>query len=246
MGSPITSPATTDGWRPPQWQSGNSGPALTMVVTNPNTGEKTIYVFDTSLRADHEGQSVITLNPTQSGAPIADHAYIMPRRLTVELLMSDAMQSYFIQPPPGTLQSILSNPGSSGFSAGYWAGPSKSVSAYQTLLQVRSQRWPVSIATRLTTYDLMIISEVRAVESQETRYGGKFTVTFTEIFTATVTAKLTDSTRKQVTIITIGGTVNLQPVPDNIRTVLGSYPTIGGVSTAFQSARPRSVPGAGN
>ena len=253
MGTSLTVPAQ-QGWRPPQWARGV--PALTIVATDQNTGVSTIYVFDGTLHADHEQQSVITLNPIQTGAPIADHAYPMPARLTAELMTSDAMQSWFVAPPAGSLQSILSGGGGSGYTQGYWITPNKQVSAFETLLSLSSNRIPVSVATLLHTYDVMLVSDVRAVESSETRYAGKFTVTFTQIFTAVVEYNPpTASDDPQATIIAMSGTSAPAPVPQSIQVSNFLGPLIPNMSampgeTPFSqlpfNSQAASVPAAGS
>jgi len=86
--------------------------------------------------------------------------------LTVEIAMSDAMQSYTI---------------------GQWSsGPTRSISAYQTLKALQLANTPVSLATKLASYSLMMITDCRAEETKDTKYALKATVTFTEIFTGTV------------------------------------------------------------
>ena len=195
-------------WRPPQWNK--QQPALTIaamdpsVDPDPSTGGQVTYVFDGTMRADHDQESVITLNPVQSGAPIADHAYVVPSRLTVELLMSDAMQSY-----------------TSGQFAG---GASRSVSAYQLLKKAQKQKWLLTVTTRLASYDNMVITSVHGAESPETRYGAKFSVTFTQILTASVEAVNTrflvpdESARPQATENTNVGQLPAEEVPDSITT----------------------------
>lgn len=186
----------TSPWRPPQWDGVLA--TLTMSVTDAQ-GQATLYVFDGAIRVQHEENTVITLNPVQNGAPIADHAYTVPPRVTAELMMSDAMQAY---------------------SASAWGGgPSKSVSAYQVLVKLQESKTVVQIATRLRQYDKMLIANVRAEETKETRFGSRFTVTFQKILTASISTSSTatpDSDIPQVTGQTQGGQVQTSPVPAQV------------------------------
>jgi hypothetical protein len=196
---------TASPWRPPQWPASQSF-TLTMTAQDPTTGNKTAYIFDAIPRAEHEQRAVVTLNPIQSGAAITDHAYIVPPTLTVEIKMSDSMQS---------------------FTLGQFADqPSRSVSAYQTLLAIQEQRLPVRVATRLRTYDQMLITEVRAEETKDNRYALKAWVTFTGILTASI--ELTSSTISfdvnplnsvlpQTTAQTITGQVQTLPVAATVQ-----------------------------
>ena len=227
----MTVQGATGAFRPANWKSKDT---LTITATETTQGAKgqpvntaVAYVFDGVLHADHYQQSVITLNPVQTGAPIADHAYTMPQRLTVELLMSDAMQSYYIT---------------------QWQdGPTRSYSAYQKLLSLQQQRTPLQVATRMNQYDRMLVTEVRAAESSETKYGGKFYVTFTQILTAQIEATnssfnpLTDSSDPQTTVQTTVGQVATVP-PSAATQALNYTPLATPVPAAGQWS---SLPGLG-
>src|SRR6185312_8878860 len=122
----------TGSWRPPQWNQ----PALTSITIpaqppDPVTGlavPSYTFVFDAILRAEHSQELKHTEHPVQTGANITDHMYPMPARLVLEIGMSDAMDSY---------------------SPGNWSGnPSKSVSAYETLLNFQNNKNLLTITTR--------------------------------------------------------------------------------------------------
>lgn len=158
-------------WRPPQWANGTQL-SLTLTATDPNTQRTTVYVFDAIIRNVHDRDTVITLNPVQTGAALSDHAYVVPPRVTTEIMMSDSMQSFI---------------------TGQWAdGPSRSVSAYQTLVGIQEQKLGLSLATRYWQYDNMMITNIRAEEKKDTLYAGKFSVTFQQILLASV--EVTNST----------------------------------------------------
>lgn len=201
------------GYRPPQW--GGSGPsstqpALTMLTTDPTSGQQTAYVFDCIEDITHEAEERITRNPVQTGSAISDHAYAEPMRVTAELIMSDALQSFTI---------------------GQFAnGPSRSVAAFQLLLQLKASRSVVQIATRLNTYQNMLIESVTAHEKADTRFGLSATVTFRQIILASVEQvqsnmsfgdnynPITDSTRPQTTAgSSIVGQAQPQTVPQSMQ-----------------------------
>ncbi len=225
-GAPLL-PGVMGPWRPPQWAG---GPALTVSVEDPNTRVKTVYVFDGIIRAHHEQRSVITLNPVQTGAAISDHAYAIPARLDVEIAMSDAMQS---------------------FDVSQWNdGPSRSVSAYQTLVALQKNRTVVQVATRLRQYDQMLVSDVRAEETKETAFALKARVCFTEIIRASVEVTsssikwdVADSALPQVTGQTVGGQAQVSPVPASVQ---GQNATAKLTGSGPLAAVKRSISGAGN
>lgn len=207
---PTTFSAGSPGaWRPPQWANSSNIPALTML----NTQDGTLYIFDSCESIDHDQEQVITLNPVQTGAAISDHAYVVPIRVTATILMSDSMQS---------------------FTVGQFAnGPSRSVAAYQTLLTIQNQHILLTIATRLQPlgYQNMEIASLRAEETKDTRFAGRFVVAFQQIITASVEQVSTtvgtvpadynpntDSTRPQTTAgQTITGQTQTTPIPQSIQ-----------------------------
>lgn len=227
--SPTTSsPGTSGPWRPKQWGNKGYKPPLTLTTQDPTLVQQTIYVFDTTIRAEHHQPSVVTLNPVQSGAAISDHAYVLPARLTVEIAMSNSMQAYTV---------------------GQWAnGPSKAVAAYQTLVALQAALNPVSVATRLNTYTYMMITDILAEDDKETLNGLKAVVTFTQIITATIsvtsaTGTAPASTIPQSTTTSQGGQPNTQPVPSAIQ----QNNNISNAAAAGVNTTPGSgVPGSGN
>lgn len=181
---------------------------------------QTQYVFDAVLNLAHEQEMRTTEHPVQTGASISDHAYIVPARLVLEIGMSDAMDAFF---SPST-----------------WTGaPSKSVSAYQTLLAIEFARIPISITTRLRTYSNMVIRAVNPNETSKTTTGLRARIELIQIFMAT-TLQTQSSARLQETGQTnLGGltTQPLTPAQQSQNSVVG----LGGVS-----AVPSSALGAGS
>jgi hypothetical protein len=173
---------------------------FSLVATNPTTNALTQYVFDNIPRVLHEQSGVVTLNPVQDGAPIGDHFYVIPARLTVEILMSDSMQSYTF--------------------GQFSDGVARSVSCWQTLKALQAAKAFITISSRLDTYDSMLITDRRGEETVDTAHAGRFTVTFTQVILATVTltnAPTTDSTRPQATAQTQAGPIAPQVVPPAIQ-----------------------------
>jgi hypothetical protein len=176
-------------WRPPQWNepqlysveitevsaesSGSKalfeGQVVSDTATNPNVREKTkstMYFFDAILRAEHSQELVRTVHPIQTGAAIVDHAYLQPARVQLEIGVSDAMARY---------------------QSGQFTGSgNKSVSAFQTLLDLQAKRLPITLTTRLKQYENMVIESVRAVENNATRNALRADVVFAQIMMASV------------------------------------------------------------
>ena len=212
----ILSAGQSGPWRPSQW--GRSVP-LTLSATDSQSGKATVYVFDGILRAEHQQPSVITLNPVQTGAPITDHAYRLPARVVVEIAMSDAMQSYDVN---------------------QWNnGPTRSVSAHQTLVSMQAARQVLQLATKLRQYDQMLIADIRAVETKETTYGLHAVVTFLELLTAQVesTGAWRRSAIPQATAESLLGQAQTVPVPSNVQSQNSISKLLG------SAGAPKSLPG---
>ncbi len=176
----------SSGYRPFEWAF--SSPLTYLKVEEPTSvGISTaLYFFDAVLRIEHTEANRITEHPVQNGANISDHAFELPSRLTLEIGMSDAMDSY----QKGQFTQVKS----------------RSVSAYQTLLKLKQARIPVTIVTRLKQYTNMVIEQIHAPDDNKTLYGLKCIVSFRQIITAEV-SEVTVSARPQVTGKTEKGAV---------------------------------------
>lgn len=195
-------------YRPPNW-SNQTAALFSITATLPNSASNnsnvsdlssdelvadkasspTTYIFDAVLRSDHYQELRRTEHPVQSGASIIDHAYLLPGRLILEIGMSDAMDSYV---------------------AGQWTSAStKSVSAYQTLELLQSLRIPLKVATKLRTYENMLIDVIQAQDSYRTRTSLRATVSFGEIKVGNVSVTSNSvSARPNSTGSTNQGTAN--------------------------------------
>lgn len=256
FGPAVSSAPGSGPWRPPQWSNGQ--PAISIVVPNFKTTEitfpasspqfsggpvslpgapsfttqqsvpapPTIYVFDGVVRAEHSHEMVITENPVQNGAPISDHMYRKPGRLVLEVRMSDAMQS---------------------FTPGQWStNKSKSVSAFQTLVELGRTSTMFAVKTRLWNYNAMVVASVNSDDTHETAGGLKATVTLKEILGITITDVSSSwapvfgssSARQQTTDSTPSGVT----IPQTVPAALTNQHQL---TSSLESGFP-SIPGAGN
>lgn len=184
-----------NGYRPSQWANPE-----TLYLKNGLNG----YFFDAIIRAQHRREARTTEHPIQTGANISDHIYQLPAHLTLDIGMSDAMDS---------------------FQSGQFSdGNSRSVSAYQTLRKILEARQAFSITTKMDKYDNMVIESFEAVDTYQTVYSGRFSVYLKEIFTADVlTVKI--PTRPQVTGQTNKGPVQpVAPSPAQASVLSGVIP----------------------
>jgi hypothetical protein len=220
-------------YRPPNWSTGpamisitvpanNSGAtnnSLSLSSTVPDDGSSglftatpspvaappTTYVFDAVLDLEHEQRLEQTHHPIQTGADVSSHAYLMPASVVMNVLMSDAVDAY--------------TPGS------FTGNPSKSVSAYLTMLNIQATRAPLTITTRLRTYTNMLIAGISPREDYRTITGLRMRVEFHQILTAS-TSTAPASARPDDTNSTGLGAVSTTPVAPAATT------TPAGVSTS--------------
>ncbi len=149
-------------WRPPEWAL----PPLTSLIDQNGN----IYVFDAVFNLQHDLEMTLTQNPVLTGTNIVDHAYMQPQTVTMEIGMSDTMDS---------------------FAPGMWnTAGSKSVNAYQKLKYLAVSRSVFVIHTRLGTYRQMLISHISAPDDVSTLFALKATVTFQQLIMASVSTQL--------------------------------------------------------
>ncbi len=214
------------GYRPPNWGSKPqlysitcTLPANTSNSGNSNTGstsqaaQATTYFFDATLRVDHTQEAVGTEHPVQVGTAIIDHIYLRAPRVVLEIGISDAMQSY-----------------SSGQ---YSGGSSRSVSAYQTFKQIQAARVPITLATRLDSYQNMWVEVTRATETSATFSSLRAILSFRQILSAQV-ASSTVSSRPDTTNSTPEGTKAPENVSPDVQQYLDELNS-GGLSAGSSS-----------
>lgn len=143
-----------------------------------DTGREKL-IFDAIFSIQHESATNITEHPIQTGASIADHAYEEPSKLTFDIGMSDVMESII----PGQFSD----------------NNSRSISAYEKLRELQSQRLPLSVVTKLRSYSNMLIETISTVEDSKTTYGLRATVTLKQVFVVNVnTVKVSERAHKSV------------------------------------------------
>ena len=203
-------------WRPPEWRGGAALYSVT-VPADQSTGQpEQVMVFDAILRAENNRELRKTEQPIQTSASapvssITDHIFQMPARVTLDILMSDAVQSY--RPDNWT------------------SAQSKSVSAYAALVKLLENGTLVTLTTRLDTYQNMVVESIQPTESARTLHGLRATVVFGKVFLADATAVNSRlivtpsddsssqvSTQPQITGSTPRGTVQPTPVSTTTQT----------------------------
>lgn len=128
--------------------------SVATMIVSPTFGN---FVFDAVFSTDHSANLTVTQHPVQSGASISDHAYMEPDEVSIEIGMTD----------------VASDATS--------AGTSRSVNAYTQLRAIMEQREPVTLITRLKTYQNMIITSMSAPDDYKTMHALRVSVYFQQI-----------------------------------------------------------------
>lgn len=160
-----------------------------------NKTQSTMYVFDAVFVANHSRRLRKAKAPLQSGFNITYHAVLEEPVLTLEIGMSDAMTA---------------------FASGMWLGnTSKSVSAFQTLEALQTNRVLMTISTRQKTYTNMMLIGIESPETNRTFAGMRATLTFEQTFLVTVSSQ-TVSARPNATDSTQQASVQPDTVPATV------------------------------
>lgn len=119
--------------------------------------------MDVTLTENHEASVELTRHPIEEGASPTDHARLLPEKITLDSIASNAP---LFQP-----DSRSSPPGEAGF-------------AQRTLAKIyklKNDRRAVKVKTTLRTYENMILTGMRPVADKTTGDIVRLTMTFEEI-----------------------------------------------------------------
>lgn len=121
-----------------------------MINTMLQTSMGDIY-FDAVFKTDHSANMMVTEHPVQTGAPIADHAYLEPEEISCEIGMTDVN------------------------------GDGMSVQMYQQLRELMSRREPFTLVTRLHSYPNMLITALSVPDDYTTMFALKAGIVFKQV-----------------------------------------------------------------
>lgn len=145
------------------------------------------YFFDGFITVDVTSELEITENPVETGVAIADHAYVKPTTIDMNIIMSDVHESLVAEQFTG--------------------GWSRSVKAYEILKQIQSDRIPVAVLTRVGLFENMLIKRIISNDDAKTYRGLNAQVSLVELPIARVrTVEI--SSAPQTTIDTEMGKIN--------------------------------------
>lgn len=122
------------------------------LINSPTFGQ---FVFDAVFSTEHSSNITVTQHPVQSGASVSDHAYREPDEVRLEIGMSDA--------------------------AVFAGDTSHSVNAYTQLRAIMEQREPITLITRLRTYQNMVITSMTVPDDYTTMNALKASIALQEV-----------------------------------------------------------------
>lgn len=194
--------STTDAYRPADWGKYGSNEdqmiylapnisEVTEVKTGTGSSQKTEeltvgYYFDAFTKENHVGSVRVTEHPVQGGSNISDHAYNLPDKLTLEVLVSDSVESIV--------------------SGQFTGSKSKSVTAYEILRSLKERRVLVSVRTRLHYYTNMIIENMSVSDDYKSANSLRCTVSLRQVMMAVVPVEYVTLTKRQAVVETNKGT----------------------------------------
>lgn len=145
--------------------TGGSTPILTGGVSvqvpgpvPPNTWNINGMFFDAWLRLNHSNMLTVTRHPVETGANISDHCFVEPKRFSFDIGMTDVFSSPAY---PGT--------------------GTRSVNAYQALVDMMESRKLLTLTCKYGSYDNVLIESIDAPDDSKTVHAMKATINLVEI-----------------------------------------------------------------
>lgn len=169
------------------------------VYTKTNLGG---WFFDALLQATHTSTLTITEHPVQLGSSVSDFAFLQPRKISMNIGMSDVAHSFI----PGQFE-------------GGW---SRSVEAYKVLQKFQQLRIPIQVLTRLGLYQNMLVESLTVQDDHTTLRGLRCTVNLQELLVATVKV-VKISSNPAVTDNSTKGTQQPKGLPPSLLSLIGGF-----------------------
>lgn len=164
---------------------------------------------DVTVEEHYVDRLQITQHPVASGTPISDHAFLLPKTVTMKCGWTNAAPSL----SPGM---VATSPFDS-------FGETRAYEIYQQLLTLQASRQPFQLTAGKRTYENMLISELSVTNNQQTEYALIIEVALQEVIivkTATTSGAPDypapeDTTKPDTTAPTVdNGLQQPQPVPN--------------------------------
>jgi gas vesicle protein len=164
-------------------------------------------VIDATVTEDHKNRARLTKHPIETGTAITDHMFLEPVKLTIDGVISDTPITFLafgsslaaagaiaatqklgssiggFKQVGGALGGVVT--GSVAGLLGFSQISNRSVTNYQSLLELLDKKQPVRVTTRLRVFENMMLVNLNIPRDQDTGRSLRFTATFEQIQTAT-------------------------------------------------------------
>ena len=132
-------------------------PSEKTLIISPTYGR---CLFDAVIKIDLGMNVTVTQHPVQTGAAIADHAFIEPEEVSIDIGMSDVATSL------NTIAGSARN---------------RSITAYEILRSIAQGREMVQLVTRLHTYPNLLVTSITAIDDYKTMKALQASISFQEV-----------------------------------------------------------------
>lgn len=177
--------------------------------------------FDGIMRTEHNSTLRMTTFPVQNGTYGVDHAVVEPSLLVIEVMMSDVMTIKHNNSPTvlNQIQNLLQKaiPSSNAVQMNSnLTGEGHSVNAWSVLKSMQQSRIPITVETRLQTYNNMLIESLSAPDDFKTQNALRCTVRLKEIITVGTGAKITSARPELQESNNTQAEVNAKPIEESV------------------------------
>ena len=177
---------------------------LWIMGTDENGNVQPPFQFDAVLNESHTSKLAIMENPVETGVIVADHAFMLPRELEIQAVVSDVWLRMRGDQTDG---SRAQQPG--GLAKDFdWLIPSeggdtsrRDQRAFQSMLGLQASAATFSVQTGLRLYTNMLLVELSASQDRRTASALIFTAKLREVLVvSTKTAKYPPRADKKTTV----------------------------------------------
>ena len=170
--------------------------------------------FDAWLKLQHTTVLTSTNHPVERRAAISDHSYVEPFRGSFDIGMTDCVSSFVAGQFP--------------------ASPTRSINAYNTLVDLQASGQFLTLDTKYAHYSNILIESISVDDDYQTVNALKATINLKQIIVADAQfIKITSN--QHVTSTTPRGQVSAQPIPGSLEAIKKDLEELG-TSDGFNQA----------
>jgi len=142
-------------------------------------GSTTGIVIDATVREEHSSTCEVSENPVEEGADVTDHVYVRPPMLSIEGVITDTPLGFAAISNVQNLVTEASN--IFGFNNPFGGSGSRSIDAFNSLVNLQKTRKPFTVLTGLKRYENMILEDLHVPRTAETGNAIHFTANFRQV-----------------------------------------------------------------